>query len=153
MADVVIDRIDPNDTGTLVHLNNQVFRPERDAAFFERRLKNRVNPLVMVARIESDAVGFFVGMELKPSVFFAWLVGVLPDSRRMGIASQLMRAAGDWAKDHGYRSIRFECTNRHRAMMHFGIAEEYNIIGMRWDPDRGENLHIFERTLATILDD
>lgn len=153
MADVVIDRIDPNDTGTLVHLNNQVFRPERDAAFFERRLKNRVNPLVMVARIESDAVGFFIGMELKPSVFFAWLVGVLPDARRMGIASQLMRAAGDWAKDHGYRSIRFECTNRHRAMMHFGIAEDYNIIGMRWDPDRGENLHIFERTLATILDD
>ena len=37
--------------------------------------------------------------------------------------------------------------------MHFGIAEDYNIIGMRWDPDRGENLHIFERTLATILDD
>lgn len=148
MADVVIDRIDPNDAATIVHLNNQVFRPDRTAEFFQRRLQNRVNPLVMVARIKQDAVGFFIGMELKPSVFFAWLVGVLPDARRMGIASQLMRAAGDWARDHGYHFIRFECTNRHRAMMQFGIAEGYDIIGIRWDPDRGENLLIFEQALT-----
>lgn len=153
MADVVIDQIDPKDTTTIVHLNNQVFRPERDASFFERRLRNRVNPLVMVARIKTDAVGFFIGMELKPSVFFAWLVGVLPDARRMGIASQLMRSAGEWAKERGYRSIRFECTNRHRAMMQFGIAENYDIIGIRWDPDRGENLLIFEQPLATSFTD
>lgn|GEM_PF-106019 len=149
MADVVIERIDPADTATIAHLNNQVFRPEREPEFFERRLRNRVNPLVMVARIDADAVGFCIGMELKPTVFFTWLVGVLPDARRMGIASQLMRAAGDWAHDHGYRSNRFECTTRHRAMMHFGIAEEYDIIGMRWDGDRGENLIIFERSLGT----
>ena len=148
MADVVIDRIDPKDVATILHINNQVFRPEREAAFFERRLKNRVNPLALIARIGPDAAGFFIGMELKPSVFFAWLVGVMPDSRRMGIASQLMRAAGDWARDHGYRSIRFECTNRHRGMMHFGIAENYDIIGIRWDGDRGENLLIFEQPLV-----
>lgn len=154
MADVVIDQIDPNDSETIVHMNNQVFRPEREAQFFERRLKNRVNPLVMVARIDHNAVGFFIGMELKPSVFFAWLVGVLPDARRMGIASQLMEAAGDWARTRGYRSIRFECTNRHRGMMHFGIAAEYDIFGVRWDPDRAENLLIFEKALlATPADD
>ncbi|RMH26761.1 MAG: N-acetyltransferase [Planctomycetota bacterium] len=148
MADVVIDRIDPSDTATIAHMNNQVFRPEREPAFFARRLRNRVNPLVMVARIGPDAAGFFIGMELKPTVFFAWLVGVLPDARRMGIASQLMRAAEGWAGEHGYRSIRFECTNRHRAMMHFGIAGGYDLIGLRWDGDRAENLMIFERALA-----
>jgi len=147
MPDAAIDRINPKDTATIVHLNNQVFRPERDAEFFDRRLKNRVNPLVMVARVGDEAAGFFIGMELKPTVFFAWLVGVLPDARRMGIASQLMRAAGGWAGDQGYRSIRFECTTRHRAMMHFGIAEGYDVIGMRWDGDRGENLLIFEKSL------
>ena len=150
MADVVIDLIDPKDNDTIVHLYNQVFRPERTAEFFHRRFKNRVNPLVMVARIENEAVGFFVGMELKPSVFFAWLVGVLPDSTRMGIGAQLMRAAGNWAMERDYKAIRFECTNRHRAMMHFGIAENYDLLGIRWDADRGENLLIFEHSLAPI---
>lgn len=153
MADVVIDLVDPKDSDTLIHLYNQVFRPARKVEFFDRRLKNRVNPLVMVARIENDAVGFFVGMELKPTVFFAWLVGVLPDATRIGIGGQLMRAAGGWARERGYLAIRFECTNRHRAMMHFGIAEEYNLLGIRWDPDRGENLLIFEHSLASSARD
>lgn len=153
MADVVVDLIDPKDSRAIVHLYNQVFRPARDQEFFERRLQNRVNPLVMVASLEHDEVGFFVGMELKPSVFFSWLVGVLPDARRMSIAAQLMRAAGAWARERSYRSIRFECGNRHRAMMHFGIAEEYDILGMRWDPDRGENLLIFEKSLGQLPTD
>jgi len=153
MADAIIDLIDPNDSDTIVHLYNQVFRPGRDKEFFERRLRNRINPLVMVARIDNEAVGFFTGMELKPSVFFSWLVGVLPDARRMGIASQLLRAAGGWARERNYRSIRFECTTQHRAMMHFGIAEGYDIIGIRWDPDRAENLIIFEESLGQIPTD
>jgi len=149
MADIVIDLIDPANTEPIVHLYNQVFRPEQDAEFFNRRLQNRVNPAVMVARIGQDGVGFMVGMELKPSVFFAWLVGVAPDARRQGVATQLMRFAADWAAERGYRSIRFECNNPQRAMMQFGIAEGYDIIGIRWDPDRHENLIIFERELPS----
>jgi len=148
MGDIVIDLIDPANTEPVVHLYNQVFRPERDAEFFNRRLQNRVNPLVMMARIEDEAVGFFIGMELKPSVFFAWLVGVPPDARRQGVGSHLMRSASDWARERDYRFIRFECYNHQRTMMHFGIAEGYDIIGLRWDPDSADNLVIFEKRLA-----
>lgn len=148
MAEIVIDRLDPTDVKLLTHLNNQVFRPERDEAFFERRLRNRMNPLLLGARIDSEAVGFLVGMELKPSVFFSWLVGVLPDARRMGVASQLMTAAEDWARERGYSAVRFETGNAHRAMLHFGVAAGYDVIGIRWDVDRTENLVIFEKTVA-----
>ena len=147
MANVVIDRIDPADIATIAHLYNQVFRPERDADFFARRFRNRGGILVLVARIGMDAVGFYVGLELKPSVHFAWLCGVVPEMRRAGIASQLMRAAMDWARTEGYASIRFECHNQHRAFLHFGIAEGFDIVGIRWDPDRVENLVIFEKLL------
>jgi len=151
MAEILIDRLDPTDLKLLTHLNNQVFRPERDVAFFERRFRSRMNPLVLGARIASDAVGFMVGMELKPSVFFAWLVGVLPDARRMGVATQLMEAAEGWAREREYRAIRFECGNQHRAMMHFGVAAGYDIIGLRWDVDRSENLIIFEKFIGAAL--
>ncbi|MHC4975410.1 MAG: GNAT family N-acetyltransferase [Planctomycetota bacterium] len=148
MADVMIDKLDPMGFETIAHLYNQVFRPERDDEYFERRLDGRHNVLAMGARIDNEAVGFIVGMERTPRVWFAWLVGVLPDARRMGVASQLMNAAADWAKTRGYKAIRFECTNRGRAMMHFGIAAEYDVVGMRWDNDRAENLLMFEKVLV-----
>ena len=151
MAEIVIDRLNPADLSLLTHLNNQVFKPEREVAFFERRFRNRVNPLILGARIESDAVGFMAGMELKPSVFFSWLVGVLPDARRMGVATQLMTAAEDWAREREYRAVRFESGNRHRAMLHFGVAAGYDVIGLRWDVDRSENLVIFEKAIGDAI--
>jgi len=150
MSDVVIDLLDPADTALITHLYNHVFRPERDEAFFERRLENRKNPLVMGARVDDEAVGFFVGMERTPRVFFGWLVGVLPGARRMGVATQLINTAADWAESRGYGAIRFECHNRQRAMLHFGIANGYDIVGLRWDSDRAENLLILEKPLDGV---
>lgn len=153
MSDIVIDLLDPADTALITHLYNQVFRPERDEAFFERRLQNRMNPLVMGARVEDEAVGFYVGMERTPRVFFSWLVGVLPSARRMGVATQLINTAADWAQSRGYGAIRFECHNRQRAMLHFGIANGYDIVGIRWDSDRAENLLVLEKQLEPDIAD
>jgi hypothetical protein len=32
-------------------------------------------------------------------------------------------------------------------MLHLGIAQGYDILGIRWDPDRGANLVLFQRSL------
>jgi len=148
MADAVIDRIDPKDSATIAHLYNQVYKPEQDVEFFERRLRDRIAPLVLVARIENEAVGFYIGFELRPGVYFSWVTGVFPDARRMGIATQLICTAADWAKSEGYHIIRFECTNKHRPMLHFGIAQDYNIVGIRYDGETIENMLIFEKSLV-----
>ena len=149
MADAIIDIVGPEDLEEIVKLFNQIFRPARDLEFFNRRYLGRHNVLQMVARIDERPVGFFLGFELKPSVFFAWFYGVLPDFRRQGVASQLIEAVHDWAREQGYESIRFECHNQHRAMLHLAIALQYDIVGMRWDPDRGDNLVIFEKVLTS----
>jgi GNAT superfamily N-acetyltransferase len=94
-------------------------------------------------------VGFFLGFELKPTVYFAWFYGVVPEFRRQGVASQLMDAVHAWARDNDYNSIRFECHNQHRPMLHLAIALGYDIVGIRWDPDRGDNLVLFEKGLNT----
>jgi GNAT superfamily N-acetyltransferase len=80
-------------------------------------------------------------------VFFIWLIGVSPEFRRVGVASQLMDAMTSWVADHGYATIRFECQNQHRAMLHMAIERSYDIVGIRWDPDLGHNLVIFEKSL------
>ena len=147
MADAVVDIVGPEDLPVIVQLYNQIFRPSRDLESFRRRFRGRYNILTMVARIEDRPVGFFLGFELKPTVFFAWFYGVLPEFRRQGIASQLMEAVHDWARQHEYEGIRFECHNQHRPMLHLSIALGYDIVGIRWDPDRGENLVLFEKVL------
>jgi GNAT superfamily N-acetyltransferase len=150
MADAIIDVVGPEDLPEIVQLYNQIFRPPRDLESFRRRFRGRYNILQLVARIGDRPVGFFLGFELKPMVYFAWFYGVLPECRRQGVASQLMEAVHSWARQHEYESIRFECHNQHRPMLHLAIALEYDIVGIRWDPDRGENLVIFEKVLPAF---
>lgn len=148
MANAKIDIVGQTDIPLITELYSQIFRPVHDAEFFRRRFLGRYNPLILVASVDERAVGFFTGFELKPTVFFAWLYGVLPDYRRAGIASQMVEAVHAWVEEHGYHSIRFECHNQHRPMLHLAIAHGYDIAGIRWDPDRGENLVIFEKVLG-----
>jgi GNAT superfamily N-acetyltransferase len=147
MADAIIDVVGPEELPVVVQLYNQIFRPLRGEDFFQRRYLGRHNVLQMVARIQDRPVGFTIGFELKPSVFFSWFYGVLPDFRRQGIASQLMEAVHSWATSNEYEAIRFECHNQHRPMLHLAIALGYDIVGIRWDPDRGANLVLFQKTL------
>src|SRR5437763_6374231 len=149
MADVVIDMVGPEEIPAIADLYNQIFRPGRDVESFHRRYRGRYNVLQMLARLGDRPVGFFLGFELKPLVYFAWFYGVLPEFRRQGIASQLMDAVHSWALQNDYESIRFECHNQHRPMLHLAIALGYDIVGIRWDPDRGDNLVIFEKVLGT----
>jgi GNAT superfamily N-acetyltransferase len=148
MADATIDIVGPEDLPLITRLYNQIIRPPRDVESFQRRYRGRYNILQLVARMQDRPIGFFLGFELKPAVYFAWFYGVIPEFRRQGVASQLMEAVHSWAKQNDYESIRFECHNQHRPMLHLAIAMGYDIVGIRWDPDRGDNLVIFEKMLG-----
>lgn len=148
MANARIDIVGPNEIPVIAELYSQMYRPTRDAEFFRRRYLGRYNPLLMVAHLDGGPVGFYLGFELKPSTFFSWLYGVLPECRRLGIASQLMDAAHAWVREHEYAWIRFECQNQHRPMLHMAISRGYNVHGIRWDADREQNLVIFEKSLT-----
>ena len=147
MAERKVEVLGLGDVPLITDLYNQIYKPRRDEAFFKRRFLGRYNPVIMTAIVDGNPVGFFLGFELKPSVFFEWLYGVLPHYRRQGIAAQLMDAANAWAKQHEYTSSRLECHNQHRPMLHMAIKAEYDILGIRWDPDRHANLVIFEKAL------
>ena len=149
MANAKIDVVGPGDLDTIAKLYGQVYRPVRPIEFFRRRFLGRYNPLMMLASLDNQPVGFYCGFELKPSSFFSWLYGVTPEARRMGIASQLMDAVQSWVLQHEYASIRFECHNQHRPMLHLAIAHGYDVVGIRWDGDRNENLVIFEKLLTS----
>ena len=147
MADAVIDRVGPEDLPVICSLYNKIFRPARDAHEFKRRFRGRYNTLMLVARLDERPVGFCIGFELKPGVFYGWFFGVAPEFRRQGIASQLMEAIHSWAKQNEYEHIRLECHNHQKPMLHLAIALGYDIVGIRWDSERGDNLVMMEKSL------
>jgi GNAT superfamily N-acetyltransferase len=148
MADVIVDLIAPDDVSVVVSLYNQVFRPPRDEDEFLRRYQGRHNVVQMVARLGGRAVGFVIGFELKPRVFFLWFMGVLGSHRRQGVASQLLDAVHHWAKDNDYESVRIECFNWQRPMLHLALNNEYDVIGLRYDADHSDNLILLQKALA-----
>src|SRR5262245_66338694 len=96
MADVIIDLIAPDDLSEVVSLYNQIFRPARGKDEFERRYLGRHNIVQMVARLNHRPVGFVLGFELKPRVFYVWFVGVVPARRRQGLDSEVIVADHRW---------------------------------------------------------
>jgi GNAT superfamily N-acetyltransferase len=144
-ADILIadDKLLPQ----AVELYNGIFRPKRELDYFKRRFMGRYNVLTLLARMDDRPVGFWIGFELKPSMYYHWLGAVLPEVRRHGVGRQLQDAQGAWAKDHGYEYIRAECMNHQREYMHFAISLGYDMVGVRWDSTHADNMIVFEKHL------
>ena len=147
MADAVIEVVGTDELPLIVELYSQIFDRSKTIESFRRRYLGRHNVLQLMARVEGRSVGFFLGFELKPDVFYAWLYGVLADSRRTGLATQLMDTAHAWAREHDYKTMRLECLNKHRPLLHLAMALKYNVVGLRWSADFKENLVLFEKDL------
>ena len=147
MATAKIVPVGPGELELVTELYNEVFSPRQTPEFFQRRFRGRHNVVMMVAMVDDRHVGFIIGFELMPSTFFCWLCGVLTEFRRMGIATQLIQAQHAWAQEHDYVTIRFECNNQHRPMLHVAISESYDPVGIRWDTASGNNVVIFEKDL------
>jgi GNAT superfamily N-acetyltransferase len=148
MADAIIEIVGQDDLPTIAALRNQIFRPSRDVASFQRLLRGRYHVLQMMARMGDKPVAYFVGFEKTPETFFAWSYGVHPDHRRQGVATQLWDAIHEWAISHHYESVRLECPNAAKPMMHLALSLGYDIVGTRWDATRMDNLVVFEKDLA-----
>lgn len=131
-----------------VELYNAIYRPRREVDFFKRRFMGRYNVLTLLARLEGRMVGFWMGFELKPGMFYHWLGGVLGEYRRKGIGRQLQEAMQAWARDHGYEYMRCECMNHQREFIHFAVAAGYDIVGVRWDSTHADNMIVFEKSLV-----
>ena len=147
MDDIEISEVGMDRLPEIVELFNKIFRPTRTLEQFQRRYLGRHQILQLIAKEDGIPIGFFLGFELKPDTFFAWFYGVLPEARRKGLGSQLIESAHHWVKDKGYPTMRVECYNTQRPMLHLAIELGYDIVGIRWDADRAGNLVIFEKVL------
>ena len=148
MIEASITQVGMDSLPKIAEIYNQIFRPTRTAEDLLKRFERRYKPLLLLAEAKDKPVGFFLGYEWKPSTYYGWFYGVMPEFRRQGITSQLMDYAHKWAEEQNYRNFRIECFNSQRPMLHLAIELSFDIVGIRFDSDRKENLILFEKKLG-----
>jgi GNAT superfamily N-acetyltransferase len=115
-----------------IALSGQI--PEFDNPHKEEEYTKRLHEkkhLIAIAYIEGRAVGFKVGYEKEnDGSFYSWMGGVLPAYRKHHVAKQLAGVQEAWAKENGYRKIRFKTRNRHKAMLLFALKNGFQIMAV-----------------------
>jgi GNAT superfamily N-acetyltransferase len=100
-----------------------------DADGFHSRLKTHKKFYLITAFVDRQAVGFKLGYKIDADVFYSWLGGVVPDFRRIGIASALMRAQHDWCRKAGYARIQTKTQNQFRDMFILNLKHGFEVTG------------------------
>ena len=109
---------------------NQVLFPfnetvEQLAPLFEKSEKS----LICLVFQGSKPVGFKAGFEDHHHAFESWRGGVLVESRRLGIAAELMRLQHDWCRERGFRVIKTVTNSDNSAMMILNLQHGFEIVG------------------------
>lgn len=100
----------------------------------------------LVATLEGQVIGFKLGYEMEPGVFYSWLGGVDPDYRKQGVAQQLMASQHAYCLEKGYKKVRTYGRNSKKAMLLLNIKSGFDIVGTFVD-DKGRHKIVFEKNL------
>ncbi|MEO0470042.1 MAG: GNAT family N-acetyltransferase [Bacteroidota bacterium] len=105
---------------------------------YEKRLISVPHLLLGVVH-EGQLIGCKLGYDRdQDGSFYSWIGGVHPEHRRKGLAKKLADQMEAWAREQGYRSIRFKTRNRLKAMLQFAIGNGFSIIKVDPESTLGE---------------
>jgi GNAT superfamily N-acetyltransferase len=91
------------------------------------RINNVKHPLILVAYVDNQPVGYLIGYE-RYSSFYIWITGLLPNYRRQGIFVQLMDQVEQWAIKESYKSLTIKTRNCFKSMLRFLISNDFKLI-------------------------
>lgn|GEM_PF-1323209 len=113
---------------------------EKSAASWKQTLTEKPGALLTVARLDGRIVTYVLGYDAQEAgVFFIALMGGLPEIRGKGIGRGLFRFTLDEILRRGYRAVDINTLNRYRGMLALCIAEDFDIVDLRFDQGRSCN--------------
>jgi ribosomal protein S18 acetylase RimI-like enzyme len=116
---------------TLIELDQAIF----DIPFNSEELKNILTAnkdiiILIIARLDDEAVGFKIGHHLKNKTFYSMSGGVTLAHRQMGIARALMERQHELLRQRGYELVRTNTRNKFKDMLIFNLSFGFDIIGV-----------------------
>ena len=111
------------------------------------RTFKRADLMMLVAWLRGDPVGFKVGYQLQPRVFYSAKGGVVPEARRQGIARALLHAMLERVQTRGYRRFVFDTfPNKHPGMTILALNEGFRVIQAGYNPEHSDYRLRFARS-------
>ena len=131
--------------GEIIEFCREIFgnvEPEKYAT----RIGDAVNLHILLARAAEKIVGFKVGYEIEPKLFYSWVGGVSKDFRNRGIAGELMNRQHLWCRRRGFERVRTHTKNQFKAMLILNIRHNFDIVNVYRDK-RDELKIVLEKDL------
>ena len=132
-----------------VEISRQIpeFQDPYGAEEYEKRFAD-VQYLIAIAEVDGIPVGFKAGYNREDNQsFYSWMGAVLPKHRKSGLAKALADFQEEWARNHGFSSIKMKTRNRLKPMLHFALGNGFNIIRVDPNKDVEENRIWLEKRL------
>lgn len=132
---------------TIMHFEKEVFDEPFPREKIEERFKLYDHFISLFAFKNGELVGYKIGYQKNPRLFYSWIGGVLTNARGEGVAKALMEKQHELAKQRGYKVIRTETQNRFKPMLVLNLKFGFDIIGTyKSDQDQLQTI-ILEKSL------
>ncbi len=126
---LAIHRLNKSELNWLGPVNQKVFK--------EKRLINSLNHRVLIALlacVDDKPVGFKIGYSLNEKEFYSAKGGVLPEYRRIGIATKLLHHMLYEAGRNRFTNFVYDTfPETYPGMYHLGLREGFAISYTKWN--------------------
>lgn len=149
MSNISIDKISELTSPLLQDLYDlelEVFEKPISKDIITSKLKGKTM-LALIARQNGKAIGYKVGFEHSTEIFYSWIGGVVPESRRQGVASLLMDEQHKHLKGLGYKYVRTSTKNKYREMLLLNIKSGFDVTGVQKKLNEADHSIILEKEL------
>lgn len=105
--------------------------PEFLGEFTEEYLQERMRQsgLILIAWDNKKPVACKLGYDrYGDGSWYSWLGGVLPEYRKLGLATLLLKALECWMPLHGYSSLIFKTRLKHSSMIAWAETNKFVLI-------------------------
>lgn len=119
----------PDDFNDIMEISENVFG-KCDPEKLKSELESSTRWLFLFAKdTNNKTIGFKYGKAQNNKEFFSTNGGVLPDFRNLGVASVLMKAQHEWAKNNGFVKIYTSTRNHFPGMLRLNLNFGFQIVG------------------------
>ena len=97
-----------------------------DKNYFENRYKGKTH-LILCAYENETAMGYIIAYDkFADKSFYCWMAGVIPQYRKQGALTELIKYLFSWAGSKGYDKIKIKTRNDKRDMLRFLVKNGFN---------------------------
>lgn len=132
----------------VVHAMIPEFDKPADPDYFRDRYEGKKH-VILIAYFNEEPIGYLIAYDkYSDGSIYCWMTGVVPQARKKGGLTKLMKVLEGWARTQGFDSIRIKTRNRRREMLSYLIKNDFLITEVLPEPKTIDHRILFKKKLS-----